>query len=266
LSCGNLAHGFAYAFFFATVYIFVDEMFPKDVRTSAQSLFNIMILGVGQLVGNWMWGELGDRLTTTTEAVKATDFYTLFLYPTGVAWRPPSSSFSSSIRRASRPPTPTPAPTTADPSRCSATIFHSPAWSTPSGPGACPAPTPTASRRSHGCNCPTSRGPARPAATSTLAPPPAGPAPTNTPTPSTATRTANAATAPSRSRAQERLGHQHRRRLRPAPAVPQLRPRRPAHPPRTAHHPARPADHPQPKTSPPRAARYKGVTGLGAGV
>ena len=81
----NLAHGFAYAFFFATVYIFVDEMFPKDVRTSAQSLFNLMILGVGQLVGNWMWGRLGDSLTTTTEGVKAIDFYTLFLYPTGVA-------------------------------------------------------------------------------------------------------------------------------------------------------------------------------------
>lgn len=29
----NVAHGFAYAFFFATVYIYVDENFPKDIRT-----------------------------------------------------------------------------------------------------------------------------------------------------------------------------------------------------------------------------------------
>ena len=42
-------HGFAYAFFFATVYIYVDENFPKDVRTSAQSLFNLLILGLGPL-------------------------------------------------------------------------------------------------------------------------------------------------------------------------------------------------------------------------
>ena len=33
----NVVHGFAYAFFFATVYIFVDENFPKDVRTSTRA-------------------------------------------------------------------------------------------------------------------------------------------------------------------------------------------------------------------------------------
>ena len=52
----NVVHGFAYAFFFATVYIFVDENFPKDVRTSAQSLFNLLILGLGPLVGNFALG------------------------------------------------------------------------------------------------------------------------------------------------------------------------------------------------------------------
>src|SRR5204863_1240068 len=36
----NLLHGICYAFFFATVYIFVDEFFPKDARSSAQGLFN----------------------------------------------------------------------------------------------------------------------------------------------------------------------------------------------------------------------------------
>jgi nucleoside transporter len=56
----NIVHGFAYAFFFATVYIFVDENFPKDVRTSAQSLFNLLILGLGPFLGNFLWGWLGD--------------------------------------------------------------------------------------------------------------------------------------------------------------------------------------------------------------
>src|SRR6516164_10441445 len=55
----NVVHGFAYAFFFATVYIYVDENFPKDVRTSAQSLFNLQILGIGQIVGMFLWGWLG---------------------------------------------------------------------------------------------------------------------------------------------------------------------------------------------------------------
>jgi predicted MFS family arabinose efflux permease len=43
----NVVHGVCYAFFFATVYIFVDEFFPKDVRSSAQGLFNVLILGIG---------------------------------------------------------------------------------------------------------------------------------------------------------------------------------------------------------------------------
>ncbi len=49
----NVLHGICYAFFFATVYIFVDEYFPKDVRTSAQGLFNLMILGLGALVAGF---------------------------------------------------------------------------------------------------------------------------------------------------------------------------------------------------------------------
>ena len=41
----NVVHGMCYAFFFAAVYIFVDEHFPKDSRASAQGLFNLLILG-----------------------------------------------------------------------------------------------------------------------------------------------------------------------------------------------------------------------------
>src|SRR5262249_33620613 len=59
----NVVHGFAYACFFATVYIFVDENFPKDVRSSAQSLFNLMILGIAQFASNYLWGRLADDPT-----------------------------------------------------------------------------------------------------------------------------------------------------------------------------------------------------------
>jgi nucleoside transporter len=56
----NFLHGICYAFFFATVYIFVDEFFPKDVRSSAQGLFNFLILGLGPFVGNFVWPMLAD--------------------------------------------------------------------------------------------------------------------------------------------------------------------------------------------------------------
>jgi Nucleoside H+ symporter len=55
----NVLHGICYAFFFATVYIFVDEFFPKDVRSSAQGLFNVLILGIGPFFANLICGQLG---------------------------------------------------------------------------------------------------------------------------------------------------------------------------------------------------------------
>ena len=74
----NILHGICYAFFFATVYIFVDEFFPKDARASAQGLFNLMILGLGPLVANGLGPKLFGRYSNPAGAV---DFKTLFLIP-----------------------------------------------------------------------------------------------------------------------------------------------------------------------------------------
>lgn len=85
----NLVHGFAYACFFATVYIFVDAHFPKDVRTSAQGLFNLMILGISQFASGFLWGGLGDVFSTTRtvggEPVQVIDYHRLFLVPFGIS-------------------------------------------------------------------------------------------------------------------------------------------------------------------------------------
>jgi predicted MFS family arabinose efflux permease len=82
----NVVHGFCYAFFFASVYIFVDKHFPKDARTSAQSLFNLLILGVGPFIGNFVWGALGDKMSTRDAAGVAHVMYDkLFLVPAGLA-------------------------------------------------------------------------------------------------------------------------------------------------------------------------------------
>jgi nucleoside transporter len=78
----NVLHGICYAFFFATVYIFVDEFFPKDARSSAQGLFNLLILGVGPLVGNYVGPILG---TYFTKADGTTDFGRMFLIPSFAA-------------------------------------------------------------------------------------------------------------------------------------------------------------------------------------
>ena len=67
------------------MYIFVDEFFPKDARSSAQGLFNFLILGLGPFVGNFAGGQLEAAFTTGTGSAAITDFRKLFLVPAGVA-------------------------------------------------------------------------------------------------------------------------------------------------------------------------------------
>ncbi|MGN6546165.1 MAG: nucleoside permease, partial [Aureliella sp.] len=74
----QVLHGICYAFFFATVYIFVDAYFPKDARASAQGLFNVMILGVGALVAMFVCPTLIQEVFTKNGV---TDFKHLFLVP-----------------------------------------------------------------------------------------------------------------------------------------------------------------------------------------
>lgn len=85
----NILHGICYAFFFATVYIFVDEYFPKDVRTSAQGLFNLMILGLGALVAGFAGPQLIAQYTEV--AVTADADSTLNLNQTLHLNKPPKS-------------------------------------------------------------------------------------------------------------------------------------------------------------------------------
>ena len=72
----NVVHGICYAFFFATVYIFVDEFFPKDVRSSAQGLFNVLILGIGPFAANFACGRLKAEYTVD----KVVDYHIVFQY------------------------------------------------------------------------------------------------------------------------------------------------------------------------------------------
>lgn len=81
----QLLHGICYAFFFAVVYIFVDEVFPKDVRASAQGLFNLLILGVGMVAASFFFVWLRAHLTTIVDGKPVVDYQALFLYPTGFA-------------------------------------------------------------------------------------------------------------------------------------------------------------------------------------
>jgi nucleoside transporter len=78
----QVLHGICYAFFFATVYIFVDAYFPKDIRSSAQGLFNLQILGLGALLAYSLCPWLMQTIYTKGGVV---DFKGLFMVPLVVA-------------------------------------------------------------------------------------------------------------------------------------------------------------------------------------
>jgi nucleoside transporter len=83
----QLLHGICYAFFFATVYIFVDAAFPKDVRSSAQGLFNLLILGIGNVAASFLFPALMAQFVVggAEPGTTVVDYRTLFMAPAGMA-------------------------------------------------------------------------------------------------------------------------------------------------------------------------------------
>lgn len=77
----QLLHGICYAFFFATLYIFIDAAFPHDMRTSAQGLFNLLVIGIGDLAAKWLFVPLMATMTTAA----GIDYQRLFLVPSAMA-------------------------------------------------------------------------------------------------------------------------------------------------------------------------------------
>jgi nucleoside transporter len=82
-------HGFCYVFFFTAAFIYVDNIAPKDIRHSAQSLIAIIILGFGNFVGSLFSGWVQNVFTTETlnaagQVVKDINWRGTFLVPTAL--------------------------------------------------------------------------------------------------------------------------------------------------------------------------------------
>lgn len=71
-------HGFCYVFFFTAAFIYIDEIAPKDIRHSAQSLITLILLGFGNYFGALFSGWVQ---TTFTSVEQGTNWTGVFLVP-----------------------------------------------------------------------------------------------------------------------------------------------------------------------------------------
>ena len=81
LMLGVALHGFCFGCFIFVAFMVVDEETTTDVRASAQSLFNLVIVGIGIIVGSPIAGKI--HTWATTDGV--TDYTKLFSIPMYIA-------------------------------------------------------------------------------------------------------------------------------------------------------------------------------------
>jgi MFS family permease len=74
-------HGVGFAFVFVTSYFYIDRVAPKDIRGSAQSMFTLVTLGIGNYLGSILSGKLQDGFTTVVNDAKVVNWPMIFIVP-----------------------------------------------------------------------------------------------------------------------------------------------------------------------------------------
>ncbi|MFQ5654690.1 MAG: MFS transporter [Planctomycetota bacterium] len=75
LVASQALHGVCYACFFAAAYIYVDRIASTDVRHSAQTVFGILILGGGPVIGGYLSGFLQETFQADGGALDFGSFW-----------------------------------------------------------------------------------------------------------------------------------------------------------------------------------------------
>ncbi|MCA8959498.1 MAG: MFS transporter [Planctomycetes bacterium] len=83
LMIGVGLHGFCFGCFIFVAFMVVDEETTPDVRASAQSLFNLVIVGIGIIVGSMIAGKVAEWAKVRDELLggEITDYTRLFSVP-----------------------------------------------------------------------------------------------------------------------------------------------------------------------------------------
>jgi nucleoside transporter len=80
---GVALHGVCFGCFVFVCFMVVDENTSKDVRATAQNLFNLVLIGIGIIVGSWFATSVAVRLATDADGIVQNQ--TLFAIPMTMA-------------------------------------------------------------------------------------------------------------------------------------------------------------------------------------
>jgi nucleoside transporter len=84
LLAANTLHGLCYGCFFAGAFIYVEKVATPDIRHSAQTVFGIIILGLGPVLAG-VYNQWLDKLTVLTPSGPAFDYHAFWLIQAAVA-------------------------------------------------------------------------------------------------------------------------------------------------------------------------------------
>ncbi|MDO4570990.1 MAG: MFS transporter, partial [Planctomycetia bacterium] len=91
---GLLLHGLAYAFIYVAAYMYGDKVAPPEMKASVQSLLAFLVLGVGQVCGSVLAGQLmaayPAELTAKDVGIEKTDENGEKVYKAIPAWNDPA--------------------------------------------------------------------------------------------------------------------------------------------------------------------------------
>lgn len=86
LIIGIALHGICYDFFFVSGQIYTDSKAGVKYKSAAQGLITLATYGVGQLIGFWVAGFIGDKYQSIKETDVATFWQQTWIVPAGIAF------------------------------------------------------------------------------------------------------------------------------------------------------------------------------------
>lgn len=82
---GQALHGFCFGFFLAAAFIYLDQAAPSDIKGSMQTVYGVLVVGLGMVVGGIWGGAMGTRFSSGAGAATVYQWNPIWLWCAALA-------------------------------------------------------------------------------------------------------------------------------------------------------------------------------------